>query len=663
MATIENFIMLRDGMSAPLLKIANATEKASDKLNKFTGSTRVAGTAAQQSVGKFNMLGSVFAGSFLATAAIAGARALGSAIASVGTSAEEFAGIQARLGLVANSQKEVAGLNQAIFESAQRARGSYFDMANAVSKLAINARDAFPDPAEVVGFTEGIQKLFAVGGASVVEQKSAMLQLTQALGSGRLQGDEFRSISENAPMLLNMISKELGVTRGEVKALAAEGKITSAVIKDSILKHMGDIDDAFAKVPKRWGDHFKKVGNMAVVSFAPVFGMITRLANSKSVQTIVDNVSTAVQRLAPVFTGAVTAVTWLIDLTADGLTAVNKFLTEHAGIVKSALFAVGLGLAYVGVMATIAKARLLAAAAATVVKALIDMQATGVMITMAMAAAHLNAVLLANPIGVVVGAILVGIGVIYGAVAAVNYFAGTSVSATGLIFGAFSFVFAGIYNMLAAAWNRFVIFANFLGAVFVDPAGAIYNLFADIWNGVVSLVADAVNSIIGLINKLPGMNVGTVSAPTRARKDIAGAFTLGRADYVDPAKWAASGYATGKKFEDFIGNIGNPNGAFGKPLTDGASDVENAIADNTAEGAKQGKRAADALDSTVSDLKYLRDAAEREAINRYVNATVKVDAGGLHVTSGGERNFDGMMRAFCDNLSEALETGTEGVLQ
>ena len=218
MATIKNFIMLRDGMSAPLLKIANATGKASDKLNKFTGSTRVAGTAAQQSVGKFNMLGSVFAGSFLATAAIAGARALGSAIASVGTSAEEFAGIQARLGLVANSQKEVAGLNQAIFESAQRARGSYFDMANAVSKLAINARDAFPDPAEVVGFTEGIQKLFAVGGASVAEQKSAMLQLTQALGSGRLQGDEFRSISENAPMLLNMISKELGVTRGEVKA-------------------------------------------------------------------------------------------------------------------------------------------------------------------------------------------------------------------------------------------------------------------------------------------------------------------------------------------------------------------------------------------------------------------------------------------------------------
>lgn len=663
MATIKNFIMLRDGMSAPLLKIANATEKASDKLNKFTGSTRAAGTAAQQSVGKFNMLGSVFAGGFLAAGAIAGARALGSAIASVGTSAEEFAGIQARLGLVANSQKEVAGLNQAIFESAQRARGSYFDMANAVSKLAINARDAFPDPAEVVGFTEGIQKLFAVGGASVAEQKSAMLQLTQALGSGRLQGDEFRSISENAPMLLNMISKELGVTRGEVKALAAEGKITSAVIKDSILKHMGDIDDAFAKVPKRWGDHFKKIGNMAVVSFAPVFGAITRLANSKSVQTIVDNVSTAVQRLAPVFMGAVTAVTWLIDLTADGLNMINTAFNEHSVLVKGALTAVSLALGHVAGMMLLAAGRATIAAAAFAAKTVADWAATAALIAMEYAQGGLNAAMYACPVTWLVGAVVGLVAVFYGAVAAVNYFAGASVSATGLIFGAFSFVFAEIYNMVVMIWNQFVDFANFLGAVFVDPLGAIYNLFADIWNGVVSLAADAVNSIIGLINKLPGMNVGTVSAPTLARKDISGAFTLGKAGYADPAKWAASGYATGKRFEDFLGSIGSPNGAFGTPPTDGARDIDNAIADNTAEGAKQGKRAADALDSTVSDLKYLRDAAEREAINRYVNATVKVDAGGLHVTSGGERNFDGMMRAFCENIAEALETGAEGVLQ
>lgn len=663
MATIKNFIMLRDGMSAPLLKIANATEKASDKLNKFTGSTRAAGTAAQQSVGKFNMLGSVFAGSFLAAGAIAGARALGSAIASVGTSAEEFAGIQARLGLVANSQKEVAGLNQAIFESAQRARGSFFDMADAVSKLAINARDAFPDPAEVVGFTEGIQKLFAVGGASVAEQKSAMLQLTQALGSGRLQGDEFRSISENAPMLLNMISKELGVTRGEVKALASEGKITSAVIKDSILKHMGDIDDAFAKVPKRWGDHFKKIGNMAVVAFASVFGTITRLANSKSVQTIVDNVSTAVQRLAPVFLGAVTAVTWLIDQTADGLNMINTAFNEHSVLVKGALTAVSLALGHVAGMILLAAGRAAIAAAAFAAKTAADWAATAALIAMEYAQGGLNAAMYACPVTWLVGAVVGLVAVFYGAVAAVNYFAGTSVSATGLIFGAFSFVFAEIYNMVVMIWNQFVDFANFLGAVFVDPLGAIYNLFADIWNGVVSLVADAVNEIIGLINKLPGMNVGTVSAPTLARKDIAGAFTLGKADYVNPANWAASGYAAGKKFEAFLGSIGSPNGAFGTPPTDGARDIDNAIADNTAEGAKQGKRAADALDSTVSDLKYLRDAAEREAINRYVNATVKVDAGGLHVTSGGERNFDGAMRAFCANLAEALETGTEGVLQ
>ncbi|MDU5649447.1 MAG: hypothetical protein E6042_10745, partial [Haemophilus parainfluenzae] len=262
-----------------------------------------------------------------------------------------------------------------------------------------------------------------------------------------------------------------------------------------------------------------------------------------------------------------------------------------------------------------------------------------------------------------VGAVVGLVAVFYGAIAAVNHFAGTSVSATGLIFNVFSFVFAGIYNLLAVVWNRFIIFANFLGEVFVDPGWAIYNLFVEIWNGVVGTVANAVNDIVGLINKLPGMNVGTVSAPTLARKEIAGVVPFRRASYMNMTDAARAGYFAGKRFEDFLGNIGSPNGLFGKPLTDGARDIDNAIADNTAEGAKQGKRAADALDSTVSDLKYLRDAAEREAINRYVNATVKVDAGGLHVTSGGERNFDGMMRAFCENIAEALETGTEGVLQ
>lgn len=662
MATIQNFISLRDGMSAPLLKIASATEKASDKLNKFTGSTRAAGTAAKLTAGRFGMLGSVFAGSFLAAGAIAGARALGSAIASVGTSAEEFAGIQSRLALVASSQEEVAGLNQAIFNSAQRARGSYFDMANAVSKLAINARDAFPDPSQVVGFTEGIQKLFAIGGASVMEQKSAMLQLTQALGSGRLQGDEFRSISENAPMLLNMISKELGVTRGEVKALAAEGKITSAVIKDSIMHHMGEIDDAFAKVPKRWGDHFKAVGNMAVVAFAPVFGAITRLANSQSVQTIVDNVSTAVQRLAPAFMIAVNGVTWLIDQTASGLNSINAAFTQHSALAKGALMAVGVALGYVGGMMIVSAAQTGIAAAAFAAKTVADWAETAALIAMTAAQNGLNAAMYACPVTWLVGAVVGLVAVFYGAVAAVNYFADTSISATGLIFGAFAFMFAKVYNLVAFTWNMFARFANFLGAVFVDPLGAAYNYFADTWNAVVELVAAAVNDIIGMLNRLPGIDIGEVGAPTLARKDIAGAmWNVGTMNYASATKWAASGYDMGAGVESALGGIFSPNGSFGSPM--GARDVDLDIADNTAEGAKQGKRAADALDSTVSDLKYLRDAAEREAINRYTNTTIKVDAGGLHVTSGGERNFDGMMRAFCENIAEALETGTEGVLQ
>ena len=115
------------------------------------------------------------------------------------------------------------------------------------------------------------------------------------------------------------------------------------------------------------------------------------------------------------------------------------------------------------------------------------------------------------PITWIIGAIVVLIGIFYLAVAAVNYFAGTSVSATGLIFGAFAWLGTSILNIIKAVANGFIAFANFLGSVFQDPAAATYNLFVDIWNGIVDYIAQAVNDVIGIVNKIPGMNISKVN--------------------------------------------------------------------------------------------------------------------------------------------------------
>ena len=665
MATIVNYITLRDGMSAPLARIASASRKLSDRLDRLTGSTDAVGAASARAASRFGGFGRMLAGGLLAGGALAAVHAVGQAIGTVASSAEEFAGIQARLGLVTDSQDDVARLNQMIYESALRARGGFMDMAGAVSKLALNARDAFPDPEQAVGFMEGVQKLFTIGGASASEQANAMLQLTQALGSGRLQGDEFRSISENAPTLLNMISKELGVTRGEVKALAAEGAITSDVIKRAVLRNMDDIDAQFAKVPKRWGDHFNNISTRATVAFAPVFGAITKLANSPAVQTLVDNLATGIQRIAPFFMAGVGALRWFVEVTAAGLTRVNRFFEEHSTIARAALVGLGLLLAHAAGMAAVFGARMLGAAVMLGVKTAADWANTAAMIAATYAQYGLNAALYACPVTWIVGAVVGLIAVFYGAVAAVNHFAGASISATGLIFGAFAWLFSNVFNFVARAWNIFAAIANFWGEVWADPTAAAYNFFARMWNEIVGLTAAGVNNAIDLINHLPGINFDHVDGGSFKAdiKEVKGAlWNVGALDYANGGEWAAAGYQMGAGLADAAAGLLNPSLDFGVSGDPRASATDEEIAGNTAEGARQGKRAADALDSTASDLKYLRDAAEREAINRYVNATIKVDAGGLHVTNGGGRNFDGVMREFCDHIAEAIETGTEGVL-
>ena len=145
-------------------------------------------------------------------------------------------------------------LQDMIFQSAQRSRGDFLDQSQTVSKLGILAPNAFKDSKEIVNFSELMSKSFKIGGASQQEQSAGMYQLTQAMASGRLQGDEFRSIMENAPMLAQAISKYMGVSVGTLREMSSEGKITADVIKNAMFYAAADINEKFDAIPKTFGD-------------------------------------------------------------------------------------------------------------------------------------------------------------------------------------------------------------------------------------------------------------------------------------------------------------------------------------------------------------------------------------------------------------------------
>lgn len=670
MATLQNYISLRDGVSPMLEKMSRAAHTVSNKLNRASGSARNAGDSFGYAAGKAGLFKSILAGNIIGNVIMRGLDSIAGSISGAVALADEYTSLNARLALVAGSQSNVAALNDMIYESAQRARDGYMDMAKAVASLSVNARDAFPDPRKTVQFMEGMQKLFVIGGASKENQQFAMLQLQQSLASGRLQGDEFRSITENAPILQDMIAKTMKVSRGELKQLSAQGEITADIIKRAIFENMDEINDKFESMPKRWSDHFTDFKNVVLKSFAPIADRINRLANSEGVRSMFSMLKNGIKSIMPVLYAVIGGVEKFVNMFTAGISTVASFVQNHSLLMQMALIALGGYLAFVGTMALISAGQMALAAISMAAKTAADWLETVALIALTVAQEGLNAALYACPLTWIVGAIIAVIAVLYAAVAAVNYFAGMSISATGIIFGAFMLLFSSIWNMIAFTVNMFVSLAEFIGNVFVDPLNATYNLFADIWNGVVDLVGQAVAAIVDMIAQIPGMNKLGISTDFTAesmrmeRREISGGYDysglkMKTLDYSNEMAW---GYNVGAGIGDSIsGALQMPEieapGYNAKDIVDNTANT----ADNTGKGAKDAKRAADALDSTADDLAFLREAAEREAINKYTTATIHIDVGGVTAGDTGGNDFDGVLRRLNDVLIESVENGAEAV--
>jgi tape measure domain-containing protein len=569
---------------------------------------------------------------------------------------DEYSGIVARIKLITASAEEAAAMNDQIYYSALRARGSYSGMADAVSKIGLTAKEAFPDPKAIVPFVENIQKLFTVGGTGIEQQKDAMLQLTQALGSGKLQGDEFRSIAEAAPMIEQIVARYMGVTQGELKQLSTDGQITAEIMKNAILGATDEINAKFADMPVTWGQIWQNMQTVAFRAFIPVFNQLSAIANSPAAKQFGETMERGFIAAGMAIAGIINNARWLAGVFQENEVVITPIVWGFVAVLAVA----NMSLIQAGISATVA-------AAASAAHAIASAGETAAILALILAQDGLNAAFAACPLTWILYGIVAVVVVFYLAVAAVNHFAGTSLSATGLIFGAFMWLFAGIWNIVAFTVNIFMAFAEFFVNVWKDPLAAVHNLFASIWNGIVDLVGKAISSIISMIKQIPGIDkvIGDYSFSPDSLKvgmtPIEDGWTAPRMKMLDGANEGTWGYGVGSnlRFENPFPKAPEAPAPFPVPAVPGVNADD--VGKNTKDTADNTGKIKDAMEITDEDIKYLRDIAEQEVINKYTTAEVKIEMGGIHNSVSNDMDIDGMVRYINDSLFDAMTAGAEKV--
>ena len=709
MSTIQGSIMLMDAMSTPLnnivgainttivaLQNVNNTDVSIDTSRLANAQTMIVQAGAQLNEIEKNIQkriqDNVVEQNKFNTALSKGVDKANSLYGKIKSFIGLYAGIQtlrmgldvsdnisqttARLNMINDGKQTTDQLQQAIFQSAKNSRAGFLDTANVVSKLGLLAPQAFNSNMETVKFSELMAKSFKVGGASTSEQTSGMYQLTQAMASGKLQGDEFRSIMENAPLLAQAISKYTGKSIGDLKEMSKDGLITSDVIKNAVFAMSDEINTKFNSIPMTFGDVVTQIKSNAVNSFMGISSTMSSIFNSERFQGFIDGVSSFINK-------AFVMINWLIK----GISMVGTVLYEIWGPIQPILVTVlTLLTAYKVAMGFIAVKTAIASGITAIYNAAllakqVMLGAVDVALAKTTAAQWgLNIAVLACPITWILTGIALVIAAIYGVVAVFNKITGKAVSATGIIVGVFYWMGGMIYNIIAAAWNKLaqtfvsiynlgVSIAEFFANVFKHPIRAVAHLFANFIN----FLIDKVKFLGSIIDTICGTNVvGRLETVQTAIGDwvnekVGGnEITLKRMDAtqvmmdrVGLKDMYNKGYEKGANFSLFGKNAEtgiDTNTEFGNstnPEVAKSNDLLKNIDKNT-------KKAGDILDLSHDEISYLRDLAEREAINRFTTAEVKVDVGGItqHVASA--LDLDDIVDYMTNKMEEGIAIAAEG---
>ncbi len=591
---------------------------------------------------------------------------------------DELASTKARLNLLVDDGGSVEALEQKIMASAQRSRSVYFDTASAVAKLGLNAGNAFGgNMDQVIAFMEQVNKQFVIGGATAQEQSNAMIQLTQAMAAGALRGEELNSILDGAPGIARAIEKYMGIAEGSIKSVAQEGKVTAEVVKNAMFAMADETNAKFDSMPKTWAQIWAGMKNQALSMFAPILTKINQIANSSKFQQVTTALINGLAGVANIASSVLDILISIASVVVDNWSWIQPIIM---GIVAAMLIYNGVALAtniIMGIQAT-AKA---VHAAATAMEA-------GATFTATVAQQGLNAALLACPLTWIILLIIAVIAAIYAACAAVAKFTGVANSGFGVICGGIMVVIAFFKNLGLSVANIALGIWNALGACASNIGTAFHNVISNVQGWFYNLLSTALTVVAGIceaLNKLPFVEFDYSGITSKASeyaaksaeaygnveeyKSVADAFNEGMSTFdTFQDGWAADAFASGAAWGDGVAD--KVSGMFDFSALDsmGADSLDafnlgndlDSIYGNTGDIANNTAATADALDIAEEDLAYLRDIAEREAINRFTTAEIKVEQHNEnHISS--EMDIDGIMDAWTENFAERLAVSAEGV--
>lgn len=595
---------------------------------------------------------------------------------------DELVQTTSRLNMMNDGVQTTAELVNMVYAAAQDARGSFSQMADVVARFGNNAKDAFSSSEEVVAFADLIQKQMTIAGASTQEAANAELQLSQALGSGVLRGDELNSIFEQAPNLIQNIADYLDVPIGKIREMAADGELSADVVKAAIFSAADDINSKFNEMPMTWGQIWQSMQNTALIAFQPVLQRLNDLANSEAFQTFIQGAIEAMATLANILLN-------VFDLAVS----IGTFIGDNWSIIAPIVYGIVAALtAYIAISAIVAAINGVIAMAEGV-KAAAQMMATGATFAETAAQQGLNAALMACPLTWIIMLILALIVVIFAVCNAIAKMTGIANSGFGVITGGVNVVIQFFKNLGLTVANIALGIGNAIAALASNMMTAFHNAICSVQSWFYNLLSTALSVIEGIcsaLNKLPfvefdysGISSAADDYAAKASEaagnkedyqSISDAFNEGFTTFdAFQDGWASDAFNAGAAWGDGIAdkvsnfslsdvfgqtdipNVGNYTSGFNDAIANsGVGDSIGNIDDNTG-------KIKDSLDVTEEDLKYLRDIAEQEAINRFTTAEINVDMSGMQNTVNSGDDIDGFMTKLTDSVNEAVDNMTEGV--
>lgn len=603
-----------------------------------------------------------------------------------------------RLDLMNDGLQSTPELVNMVYAAARSTHTPFLETADAIAKMGNEAGGAFGSNAELIAFMDQANKQFAIGGAGAEDQAAAMEQLRQAMAAGTFSGNELNSVLAAAPQIAGAIEQSMGWAEGSVMSYAQEGAVTAEVVKNALLSVADETNAAYENVPVTFSQMMTDLKSGALKAFQPLLQGINDIVNSENFQSFAD--------------GAIEALGILAGMATDVfgmMSAAGGFIADNWSIIEPLILGVAAALIVYNATMGIAwlttlqeTAAKIAGVAASGAQAVATFAAT-------VAQQGLNAALAACPLSWIIILIIALIAVIFAVCNAIAKTTGIANSGFGVITGGINVVIQFVKNLGIAIANIALGIGGAIAALVSNIKIAFHNAICSVQSWFYDLLSTAlfvVAEICEALNKLPfvefdysGIRNAANEYAAKAEeaagnkgdyKSISDAFNEGMATFdTFQDGWAADAFAAGAAWGDgladkvsnfnlsdifgsgglpgsqesplkdlasqFAGVVGNPGAddSFGG-ITEGMSDNLGSIAGDT--GAIK-----DSMDITQEDLKYLRDIAEQEAINRFTTAEIHVDMSGMSNTVNSGDDLDGFMSKLTDSVYEAVDNMTEGV--